>query len=53
MGILGPRRPEAWFGRPAGHGKADASLDQVTTCSQSKIGLDRYLGDRGGDAGYA
>jgi hypothetical protein len=29
--------------RPAGHGKADASLDQSTTCLQSQIGCCRHL----------
>ena len=28
---------------PAGHGRADASLDQPTPCSQSQVGHDRHL----------
>jgi hypothetical protein len=39
----GPPRPGT--DRPAGHGKADASLDQSTPCSQSQIGQDPYLGE--------
>jgi hypothetical protein len=37
----GPPRPGT--DRPAGHGKADASLTHPTPCSQSQIGQDRYL----------
>jgi hypothetical protein len=29
--------------RPAGHGKADANLDQLTSCSQNQIRQDCYL----------
>jgi hypothetical protein len=38
---FGPPRPGT--DRPAGHGKADASLDQTTSCLQSQIGPVRHL----------
>jgi hypothetical protein len=37
--VLRDQGPE----RPAGHGKADANLDQLTSCSQNQIRQDCYL----------
>jgi hypothetical protein len=39
--------------RPAGHGKADARLDQPTSCLQSQIGQGRHLRRQGNSAGRA